>query len=415
MKPLKIAVVGAGIVGVSCAEWLRRDGHEVTLIDRVEPGSERQTSFGNAGLLARCAVVPVVVPGLLPKVPGMLLSKDSPLFLRWRKLPGLLPWLKGYLGRGGAGEVRRISAALGDILLDSVDQHLALARGTAAERYIRFGEYFYFYKDRAAYEADAFGWGLRRDQGIVFTTLEREALEAVAPGIGPDYGFAVAMPDHGWITDPGAYVAALAGHYRAEGGDFLQGEVEAIEPEGAGALLRIDGEALLADRVVLAAGAWSARLAKRLGHAAGLQSEGGYHLVLEEPSHKPSAPLMLADSKFAVTPMEGGLRLAGLVEFGGLDAPLSDAPVEFLRRRVRRAFPGITWKGESAWRGHRPSTLDSLPFVGASPKLSQIYFAFGAQHIGLTSGPKTGRLIADLIGRRRPNIDLSPFRVGRFD
>jgi D-amino-acid dehydrogenase len=103
------------------------------------------------------------------------------------------------------------------------------------------------------------------------------------------------------------------------------------------------------------------------------------------------------------------------VEFGGLDAPLSDAPIQFLKRRVRRAFPGITWKGESAWRGHRPSTLDSLPFVGASPKLSQIYFAFGAQHIGLTSGPKTGRLIADLIGGRRPNIDLTPFRVGRFD
>ena len=415
MKPLKVAVIGGGILGVSAAEWLRRDGQEVTLIDRVAPGSDRQTSFGNAGMLARCAVAPVPVPGLLGKIPGMLLSKDSPLFVRWSYLPRALPWLMKYLSTGRDAQVRRIAASLHDILDDSVEQHRTLAAGTEAARYIEDCDYIYLYKDRAAYEGDSYSWNLRAEFGLNTRLLDRAGLEEQMAGLAPGYDFGAALTEHGVIRNPGAYVSALARHFESQGGRILQADVSSIGPEGEGVVVRAGGEPLHFDRVVLAAGAWSGRLVKSLGHEPALESERGYHIFLEGASHQPRNPVMVADGKFAMTPMEGGLRLAGLVEYGGLEAPPSKEPGDYLKRRVRRLFPDLTWKAESVWQGHRPSTADSLPFIGASPKLPQVYFAFGSQHIGLTSGPKTGRLIADLIGGRRPNIDLEPFRVGRFD
>ena len=103
------------------------------------------------------------------------------------------------------------------------------------------------------------------------------------------------------------------------------------------------------------------------------------------------------------------------VEFGGLDAGPSTKPFDVVNARVKQLYPDLEWSSDERWLGHRPSTVDSVPFIGPSPKARQIHFAFGAQHIGLTTGPKTGRLIADIIGNRTPNIDLSPFEVGRFD
>ena len=138
-------------------------------------------------------------------------------------------------------------------------------------------------------------------------------------------------------------------------------------------------------------------------------------MVLKSANRRPPFPYMLADAKFVVTPMEAGIRCAGQVEFGGLTAAPSTAPYRVVETRMRQLYPGIEWETEERWMGHRPSTVDSVPFIGPSPKAPAIHFAFGAQHVGLTSGPKTGRLIADLIAHRTPNIDMTPFRVGRFD
>ena len=124
---------------------------------------------------------------------------------------------------------------------------------------------------------------------------------------------------------------------------------------------------------------------------------------------------MIADGKFAITPMDAGMRCAGTVEFGGIDAPARYEQTGLFERRVRRLYPGLEWSGTRTWMGRRPSTPDSLPLIGESAKARHIWFAFGAQHVGLTSGPKTGRLIADMIGGRTPNIDMTPFATGRFD
>jgi len=413
---LNIVVAGGGITGVSAAEWLRRDGHDVTLIDRIAPGDSGQTSYGNAGILARCAVVPVPVPGVWKKAPKMLLDPDGPLFLRWSYLPRLLPWLIPFLRNGRRDKVEAIADALMPLIGDTVEQHQSLARGTPAERWIKTGEYSYLYPDRAAFQGDAFGFALRKAHGFDWEERDRDALVAIDPELGPAYGFAATFQDHGWISDPGRYVADLATWFESQGGKLRRDEISEILPlEGGRAAVIAGGERFEADRVVVATGAWSTRLARGLGHEPAMESERGYHVWLRGPSIRPPHPYMLADAKFVVTPMDAGLRCAGLAEYGGLDAPASKAPIELFKRRVRKLYPTLTWDGEDTWLGHRPSTIDSLPLIGPSPKAPGVVFAFGAQHLGLTMGPKTGRLVADLIAGNKPNIDMTPYKVGRFD
>jgi D-amino-acid dehydrogenase len=155
-----IAVIGAGIVGVSTAIWLQRDGHEVVLIDRSGPGEG--TSYGNGGVLASCSIVPVTVPGLLRKAPRMLLDPGQPLFLKWSYLPRLVPWLRAYLNHCRPEEARRIAAALGPIVGNSLAEHQALSAGTGAEKWVIPSDYLFVYNDRADLERDAFGWSRRR-------------------------------------------------------------------------------------------------------------------------------------------------------------------------------------------------------------------------------------------------------------
>lgn len=414
---MEIIVVGAGITGVAAAEWLRRDGHAVTLVDRVRPGDPAQTSYGNAGIIAAASVVPLSEPGLIWKAPGMLLDPDSPLYLRWSYLPRLMPWLLRFLWNGRRSKVEAITRALASLTGDAVEQHLALARATPAERYLKRSYYTMVYRDRRAFEADAFGFELRRAHGFRWEEWDRARLAEYDPQLSGRYTFCAALTDHGFVTSPGAYVAALARHFEAQGGRFLQGAVTGISQSAGGraAVTLMGGARREADRVVLAAGVWSVPLARALGHEPRLESERGYHLVLKNPSHSPPGPHMIVDAKTAVSPMEDGLRLAGTVDLGGVDGPPLQAPLAAIRRRVREVYPDLRWEGEATWMGHRPSTVDSLPLIGPAPKAPAVCFAFGGQHLGLTMGPRLGRLVADLVAGRKPNIDIQPLRPDRFD
>ena len=409
-----VAVIGAGIVGVSTAIWCLRDGHDVILIDKKGPAEG--ASFGNGGVLASCAVVPVTVPGILKKAPRMLFDSNQPLFLKWSYLPKLAPWLRQYLKHSTADAVHARAKAMTAIIGDSVADHQALAAGTGAEKWIKPSDYLYVYKDRAQFEADAFGWKVRAENGFEWETLEGSALTDFDPCFAPSIGFGVKMENHGRISDPGEYVKALAAYAEAQGARLIIAEVSDILREhGAVTGVRAGGENIACDAVVLATGAWSGPLAERLGIKAPLESERGYHLELVEPSVMPRTPVMIAKGKFVVTPMEGRLRLAGVVEFGGLDAPRSQLPFQLLQRGIRAAIPGLKWKATRKWMGHRPSIVDSLPLIGEAPRVKGAYLGFGHDHVGLTGGPKTGRLLAQLVSGRNPNIDLTPYSPARFN
>ncbi len=413
-----VAVIGAGMVGVATAVWLQRLGQRVTLIDREGPAAG--ASFGNGGVLASCAVVPVTVPGLLARAPRMLLDPRAPLFLRWSYLPRLAPWMIRYLSHANAADTRRIATALAGLVGNSLADHQALAAQTGAEALVVPSEYIYLYRSRQDYAADSFGWELRRALGFRWDEAEGARARDCDPAIGPGVNFIARLQDHGRINDPGSYVERLAAHVVAQGGKFLKAELRDIARAGGHVtgvrLATGDGheETLGCDAVVLATGAWSGPMASRLGLRVPLESERGYHIDLWEPSHSLRAPMMVAAGKFVVTPMEGRLRLAGIVEYGGLDAGPSTAPLRLLRHHIARTFPELRWQRETEWMGHRPVPADSLPLIGEVPGLSGAWLGFGHHHIGLTGGARTGQVLAQMIAGQHVNLPLAPFAPGRF-
>lgn len=410
MKNRTIIVFGAGIVGVSTALWLQRDGFDVTLIDREGPASG--TSYGNAGILASGSIVPVSVPGLLRKAPFMLLRRDQPLFMKWRYLPRLLPFLHQYLKQ--ARNVDHIASSLFDLLHDSVAQHHAVADGTSAESYLSHDDWIYGYKDRAAYDADSYGWNMRKKHGVSFEEMSAKDLATHDPALARRFGFGVRLLQHGRISDPAAYVAALMESFCTNGGTFQQAEItDILTKDGICTGVQTDRGKLTADQYVLTLGVWSAQLARKLGVTVPLESERGYHIEYVNPSIQLKSTIMVAAGKFAMNSMNGRLRCAGIVEFAGLDAPASFAPFALLKRQVKDLFPDLTYDRIDEWMGHRPSTSDSLPIIGHAPNASNVLLGYGHQHVGLTGGPKTGRWLAQLASGRVPNNDLTAFSPDR--
>lgn len=408
-----IAIIGAGIVGVSTAIWLQRDGHRVILIDRAGPAEG--TSFGNGGVLASCSIVPVTGPGLIAKAPGMLFSPNQPLFLRWGYLPRLAPWLIKYLGHANAAAATHTANAMAQIVGDSLADHLALAQGTGAEKWVVPSDYLFIYNDRAHYQDDAFGWGLRRQNGFVWDEMEADTFRAYDPVFSDDLRFAVRLKDHGRIADPGQYVKDLAAHVVAQGGQLITAAVEDIVHEnGRVTGVRAGGQTIACDAAVVATGVWSGPLAKKLGLDVPLESERGYHIEFWNPNFMPKSPVMVAARKFVATPMEGRLRLAGVVEFGGLENGPSKAPIDLLKRSAAAVFPGLKAEEVTEWMGHRPAPADSIPVIGELPHIKGAYTGFGHHHVGLTGGPKTGRILAQLISGRQPNVDLTAYSPARY-
>ncbi len=408
MTDKHILVAGAGIVGISCAIWLQRAGYHVTVVDRAGPASG--TSHGNAGVLAAGAVVPVTVPGLMRKAPGMLMDRDAPLFLRWSYLPKLLPFLTRYMGYATDAHVDHYAQAMSTLLLDSAAQHRALAAGTPAERFVSDEDYCFGYAKRADFDADRYGWGKRDAVGVRYEVVSGAEYAAFDPIYGKAFETVVRCKDHGRISDPGAYVKALSDHFVEQGGTLHIAAITDLQmKDGQIAALETTDGPMRADHIVFALGPWSKKIAHKLGVKVPLESERGYHIELVNPSATPRAAMMVAAGKFVITPMEGRIRAAGVVEFGGLENGPSAAPFALLKRQVAALLPNVTYDSVNEWMGHRPAPADSLPVIGANDTSGLSYSAFGHQHVGLTGGPKTGRLIADLISGAQPNIDLTPF------
>jgi len=412
-KPEHAVIVGAGIVGVSTALWMRRTGYEVTLVDRK--GVAEETSHGNAGILAGAAVVPVTVPGILAKAPKMLFSRNEPLFLRWSYLPRMLPFLARYLSNANHRDMNRIADGLAELMHDTVDQHMALAKGTEAEKYIRPGIYIFGYADEAEYQHDRLAWDVRRRLGFKDEVIDGAELARREPDLAGKFGLGVCALNQGSVSDPGAYTRALCRAFEDEGGKFLLGDVVDIPVTGGRATgVKTSSGMIEADHVILTSGAWSAKLAGKIGEKVPLEAERGYHVEFVNANVRLNSVLMVTAKKFAINSMDGRLRSAGIVEFGGLKAGPSKAPIELLKRQTREIFPALEYDSTNEWIGHRPSTPDSLPLIGAFDRVPNVWAGFGHQHLGLTGGPKTGRWLSQMIKGEPVNINMEPYSANRF-
>jgi D-amino-acid dehydrogenase len=410
--PRSVIVVGAGIVGICCARFLQRDGHQVTVIDPREPGDG--ASFGNAGIIANCDVAPIAMPGILRKVPRMLFDPHGPLRLRWRYLPWIMPWLWQLVRATGPARVEEIAAALAPLLARAEAAHRDLLREAGAGELLRHRGWLKVFETEEGLAETAAERDLMQKHGVRFDILGEGEIRQLEPGLAPIFRRALFFPDCGSVANPKRLVLSLAQAFAADGGSILHDSVTGFDlAEGRRAALTETGRHP-AEAIVLAAGAWSRPLAAALGARVPLDTERGYHLMFDAGEAQLSRPTLWGEHYINLVPMEHGLRMTSGVEFGGLALPPDYRWVERLGGLARRMLPGLAAEPRSRWLGFRPSLPDSLPVLGRSPRHRDVYFAFGHQHLGVTLGAVTGHVVADLLAGRDPGIDLAPYRAERW-
>ncbi len=411
--PGQAVVVGAGIVGTCCALYLQRAGLAVTLIDRDGPGEG--CSSGNAGNLGNGSCVPASLPGTVSKVPAMLLDPMHPLSIRLRRFPTALPWLIRFARAGRIKRVEEIADALNSLQSRLYDSYAPLIADAGADNLIRKNGKLFVYESRAAFDGDSLGLDLRRRRGVELEELDGDDLRRMEPALGPNVVRGLFQKDTGHTVDPLRLTQALVGSFAANGGVVVRERVIGFDRDG-GTVCGVvtDTEVHNASTVVVAAGAWSGRLIAPLGYRVPLESEGGYHVMLPEPGVNLGMPFLACERKVIFTPMADGLRLTGIAEFAGLDAPADYRRADVIVHHASQMLPGLNAEGGKPWRGHRPSTPDSLPVIGPSPRHPNLFFAFGHGRLGLGLGAITGRLVAQMATSQPTDVDPTPFRYERF-
>ena len=408
-----VTVIGAGIVGMSTARWMQRKGFAVTVIDPVAPGES--CSFGNAGIISPGAAVPLATPGMVWKALGWLFDPLGPFAVRWSYMPKAAPWLLRLLANSRRSRVEAIANDLHALNKPALEAYRELLDPADYADLIRLDGSLSVYRSEAELEADAYIWDLRGARGMPAVRIGRDELRQMEPALNPDLACAMYVEDSAHVVNPERVVKTIAQRFLADGGEIVARRVEGFDvgPEGPRAV-RLDGDSRPVASVVVAAGAWSDRLAAELGSVVPLEAERGYHVTIADPGLAPRRPVVLAGAGFYATPMEMGLRVAGTVELAGVDAAPDYRRARVLLERARLLYPGLKTAGASEWMGCRPSLPDSLPVIGRSPRFANVYFGFGHGHLGLTEGAITGKLIAQQAAGETPSVPLAPYRADRF-
>lgn len=421
MNSLRIGIVGAGIVGSSCALALAREGHQVTVFEPEVPGGPHAASHGNGGWISPASILPMSTPGLWKKIPGYLLDPQGPLTLRASSLPALLPWLWRFLRAGSTWEqVRVTAAALHRLLHDAPQRHRELAHSAGASHLLQHNGLLYLYPDRRAFEADALVWQIRREHGLPWVELQGDALRAQAPAVphGPQLG--VWVTSGAWCSDPGQYVQRLSEAAQRQGAQYHRARVQRLLIEhGVCSGVVTDGGSFSLDRVLITAGIDSPSFARQAGDALPMASERGFHVVLPHAGLSVPVPIMPCDGRMANTATLHGLRLAGQVELAHPAVPPNWARAEVLLAHAQRTYPELRQeerlRGQSRWMGHRPSTPDGLPVIGPSPRCPGVWYACGHGHVGLAAAARTALWVTQGIAApSAPGDAWHDFRIGRF-
>jgi len=412
--PSHIVVIGAGIIGVCAALELRRRGHAVTIIDREGPASA--CSFGNAGLFAEAAFQPLATPDALMKVPGWLIRDNGPIAVQWRYLPSLAPWLMRYLVSAFKPDMAERGDAIHALTINSTARYEKLAAEAGVPELAQRTEYVYAFRDPAALAHKQDLTESYRAKGYTVDMVSATELCALEPDLDTAHVGGAVLRNMGFTPNPGRLTKAIYELFLREGGQSKTATVQGFEakPEGGVRFVHTSEGGVACDGVVLAAGAWSARLLAPLGVKVPLETERGYHVLVRNPGVTVARPIYGGEGSMVATPMEEGLRFAGTVEFASVDAAPNPARIENILRTARALFPTLNTADHDVWMGCRPTLPDSLPVIDRCPGHANVALAFGHQHLGLTCAPATAHLVADVVDGRQSNIDIAPYRATRF-
>ena len=407
----QIAVVGAGIVGICSAFFLQKNGFQVTLLDKKEPGS--MTSFGHACTFADYANVPVNSPDLFRDIPSMLLRSDGPLAVDFFHVLKNLNWTTKFLQNCTTKKVEYISKSLGNLLNNSSISYDEIFTDVKVSEYIKNEEALYLYQNETEFLKAKTTNELRQKNGVRIKTLSKNKILDLEPSLAPVFFNGQIFIGSRHTTNPSMISKRIFETFINNGGEFIQSHVDDLIVEDGCVNVNLNNNNHKFEKVIICAGAWSNNLSKKIGESFPLDSERGYHVMFNNHGLI-NRPVGWSQSGFYLVQLEEGLRAAGTVEIAGLSKPENKKRIQMIESQARRLLPQLN-EVKSTWLGFRPTLPDSLPVIGPSKKNKNIIYAFGHQHIGWTLGAVTGKIINSICNDRVPNINIQPFSPSRFN
>jgi D-amino-acid dehydrogenase len=410
---LDIAIIGGGIVGIAAAIFLAEAGKKVVVVDRT--GICEETSSGNAAALAFADVLPLAHKGMLKSLPKWLADPLGPLSIPPAYLPKLLPWLVRFWRAGSSDRFEVSLAAQAGLMKLAEAEWSGLMQRSGTQSMLRDHGSLELYESEAEFLMSLPGWAARERFGIEYKHLGQDELTDYQPGLSKQFVRGTFAPNWKGVDDPKDLGKALWRYAETKGAEFMKGEVGLVMPSKERIAIQLkQGRTITANKVVIAAGAWSHLLARQLGDRIPLETERGYNTTLPKSAFDVKRMLVFSGHGFVVTPLGNGVRVGGAVELGGLTRPPNFARSKAMLEKAKRFLPGLDASGGREWMGYRPSLPDSLPAIGRSKNQANVFYAFGHGHLGLTQSAATGRLIRDLVLGQTAPLDLQPFSPSRF-
>lgn len=407
-----LAIVGAGAVGLATALWAQKAGLSVAIVERGAPGGS--ASFGNAGTIATYACIPVNSPALYSQFPSILFSDTSPIRVDLLHALYYFPWFAKFLCNSTHDRVEEISKQLAVILAQAdagLDPLLSLVQ---ADDLIVNNGCLYVYATVDQFNQAIADINLRQKLGIQFNVIDEASTKSLEPNIKMPVHKALFFKNARHVCDPGELMRRLSDRFVSDGGHWVSGEARSCSVNQNGAILKIwDDHDVECDHLVIAAGAHSREVSGSGAERLPLNAERGYHLMFRHAAKLLSRPVGWAHAGLYATPMTSGLRIAGTVELAGLSPKINHRRLDYLKMMSERML-GPLGVPCSSWLGFRPSMPDALPVIGRSEFSERIFYAFGHQHIGLTLSGITGKIISDLLLKKRLDFDIRPFSPSRF-
>jgi len=418
----KVVVIGAGIVGINCALALQMQGYKVTLLDKEDIGAG--CSKGNAGHFATEQVFPLAEPKLLLQLPKMLLDPLGPVALSPKHFMKAVPWFLQFFNNMRSKKRENNSTALKALNKQAIEYYKPLLKAANVQHLLISKGSLLVFENTALKDVTAMH-NHYLQAGIAVELLSREEALVLEPNLNDKIIHALYFTEVAHTGDPLAICVALAEYAKSLGMEYKQLSVDSIEQDGARVVINKMSDNHYFDHCVVATGAWSKGLLKGLGYRLPIEAERGYSLSIPVRSSEEailSRPVASAERKFIITPMDNSLRLSGTVEYAGLHTKANNKRAgmllknaEFVLNKLPEQVSKDSDNNGKRWMGCRPSLPDSLPVICQAPQHQNIFFALGHQHLGLTQGAITGKLIEQLVGGKETDIDITPFCISRFN
>ncbi|AHL75413.1 amino acid dehydrogenase [Stutzerimonas stutzeri] len=409
-----VAVIGAGVVGLCTALQAQRKGYRVTLVDRGEPG--KGASFGNAGYLATELIDPLSKPETIQRAPRMLLDPNGPLALPIRYLHRSLPWLLRFLAAAKPEQVEQSRRGLRQLNGEAIDAWKRTLQDVDGSDHLQKSGYLLVWESASRRREAAEHSRYLQSWGIESVLVEADRIAELEPALSTTVSHALFFPNAYQVRDPYLLCQHLFRVFEARGGRFVQQSIDSLNADARQVTLTGPKETLVCDKAIVCTGAWSKSLINMAGLDVPLEAERGYHLTLHGRTAMLNRPVGSAERHFVMSPVASGLRSVGFTEIGGLRAAPFERRFKTLLRHSQALIPELKRLSmkKSEWMGHRPTLPDSLPVISRHPAYSNLLFAFGNQHLGLTQAAITAEVVVSLLCGETPAIDPQPYRVDRF-